>query len=149
MKYLHCLIGHNVLYFQFRPTLLTNVWNLKQFSAKNLIILVNFGLKSAIFNLVSGPVHVIWAEVISVTEKTFRQVYKRDLALLWNNKKSCIAFIWDEKFHRPGTEISLADRRDLGDQDNFYPIWTQLSRLAENFLFTLYKIYITAGNFTQ
>ena len=48
-----------------------------------------------------------------------------------------------------GTEISLADRRDLGDQDNFYPIWTQLSRLAENFLFTLYKIYITAGNFTQ
>ena len=82
MKYLHCLIGHNVLYFQFRPTLLTNVWNLKQFSAKNLIILVNFGLKSAIFNLVLGPVHVIWAEVISVTEKTFRQVYKRDLALL-------------------------------------------------------------------
>ena len=55
--------------FQFRPTLLTNVWNLKQFSAKNLIILVNFGLKSAIFNLVLGPVHVIWAEVISVTEK--------------------------------------------------------------------------------
>ena len=72
MKYLHCLIGHNVLYFQFRPTLLTNVWNLKQFSAKNLIILVNFGLKSAIFNnLVLGPVHVIWAEVISVTEKHF------------------------------------------------------------------------------
>ena len=30
----------------------------------------------------------------------------------------------------PGTEISLADRRDLGDRDNFYPIWTQLSRLA-------------------
>ena len=82
MKYLHCLIGQNVLYFQFRPTLLTNVWNLKQFSAKNLIILVNFGLKSAIINLVLGPVHVIWAEVISVTEKTFRQVYKRDLALL-------------------------------------------------------------------
>ena len=30
----------------------------------------------------------------------------------------------------PDTEISLADRRDLGDRDNFYPIWTQLSRLA-------------------
>ena len=30
----------------------------------------------------------------------------------------------------PGTEISLADRRDLGDRDNFYPILTQLSRLA-------------------
>ena len=29
-----------------------------------------------------------------------------------------------------GTEISLADRRDLGDRDNFYPIWTQLSCLA-------------------
>ena len=30
----------------------------------------------------------------------------------------------------PLTEISLDDRRDLGDRDNFYPIWTQLSRLA-------------------
>ena len=30
----------------------------------------------------------------------------------------------------PGTEISLADRRDLGERDNFYPIGTQLSRLA-------------------
>ena len=28
----------------------------------------------------------------------------------------------------PGTEISLADRRDLGDRDNFGLIWTQLSR---------------------
>ena len=71
----------------------------------------------------------IWAEVISVTEKTFRQVYKRDLALLWNNMKSCIAFIWDGNVF-PGTEISLADGQDLGNRDNFYPIWTQLSRLA-------------------
>ena len=30
----------------------------------------------------------------------------------------------------PLTEISLDDRRDLGDRDHFYPIWTQLSRLA-------------------
>ena len=30
----------------------------------------------------------------------------------------------------PGTEISLADRWDLGDRDNFYPIWKQLTRLA-------------------
>ena len=81
MKYLQSLPNRAQCAFQFRTMLLTNVWNLKQFSAKNLIILVNFGLKSAIFNLVLGPVHVIWAEVISVTEKTFRQVYKRDLAL--------------------------------------------------------------------
>ena len=103
-----------MLYFQFRPTLLTNVWNLKQFSEKNLIILVNFGLKSAIFNLVLGPVHVIWAEVISVTEKTFRQVYKRDLEKLY-----CVHM--GQKVPS-GAEISLADSRDLGDQDNFYPI---------------------------
>ena len=90
-----------------------------------------------------------YGQKLSRLQRKHFDIYKRDLALLWNNKKSCIAFIWDEKFHRPGTEISLADRRDLGDQDNFYPIWTQLSRLAENFLFTLYKIYITAGNFTQ
>ena len=58
----------------------------------------------------------IWAEVIlHVTEKTFRQVYKRHLALLWNNMKSCIGFIWDEKFSRV---------------PRLYPIWTQLSRLA-------------------
>ena len=36
--------------------------------------------------------------------------------------ENCIAFIWDEKFSLHGTEISLADRRDLGDRDNFYPI---------------------------
>ena len=49
--------------FQFRPTLLSNVWNLKQFSTKTIIILViNFGLESAIFNLVLGQ--FIWAEVI-------------------------------------------------------------------------------------
>ena len=48
----------------------------------------------------SSQVLFTWAEVISVTEKTFRQVYKRDLALLWNNMKSCIAFVWDEKFSR-------------------------------------------------
>ena len=34
-----------------------------------------------------------WAEVISVAEKTFRQVYKRDLALFHNNMKNYIAFI--------------------------------------------------------
>ena len=32
----------------------------------------------------------IWAEVIPVSEKTFRQVYERDLE---NNMKSYIAFI--------------------------------------------------------
>ena len=66
--------------FQFRE-LLSNVWNLEQFSAKTIIILViNFGLESAIFNVVWGL--FIWADVILVTEKTFRQVYKRDLVLL-------------------------------------------------------------------
>ena len=58
LKYLQCLIARAQCAFQFRPTLLSNVWNLKQFSAKTLIILINFGLKSAIFNLVLGPVHM-------------------------------------------------------------------------------------------
>ena len=44
-----------------------------------------------------GPVHM--GEVISATEKTFRQVYKRYRALLRNSMK-CIAFIWDKKFSR-------------------------------------------------
>jgi hypothetical protein len=42
----------------------------------------------------------IWAKVIPVSEKTFLQVYERDLALLENNMKSYIAFICDEKFSR-------------------------------------------------
>ena len=33
-------------------------------------------------------------------------------------------------FPGPGTEISLADKRDLGDRDHFCLIRTQLSRLA-------------------
>ena len=44
--------------FKFLLTLPSNVWNLKQFWAKTLITLINFGLKSAIFNLVLGLVHM-------------------------------------------------------------------------------------------
>ena len=40
-----------------------------------------------------------------------------------------VAFSYETKVFL-GTEISLVDRRDLGDRDNFYPIRTQLSHLA-------------------
>ena len=48
-----------------------------------------------------GPVHMGisclgYRENISIQAV----LYKRDLALLWNNMKSYIAFIWDEKFSR-------------------------------------------------
>ena len=43
---------------------------------------------------------------------------------LWVTLRSC------EMKSFPGTEISLADRRDLGDRDNFRLVWIQLSRLA-------------------
>ena len=74
------------------------------------------------------------------TEKTFRQVYKRDLALLWNNMKSCIAFIWDEKFSRVRSRLLTGEVSVT--EIIFVPY-------EHNFLFTLYKIYITARNFTR
>ena len=64
--------------------------------------------------------------------------------------RSRLVMKWYEKLHcghmrrkvLPATEMSLADRRDLGDRDNSCLIGTQL-------LFTLNKIYVTAGNFAR
>ena len=53
----------------------------------------------------------------------------------------CCEILWkvaDEKFSR----VSLTDRRDLGDRDNFYPIWTQLLRSAGKFsVYTLQNLH--------
>jgi hypothetical protein len=78
----------------------------------------------------------IWAKVIQVSEKTFRQVYKRDIALVWKyyEKLHCV-HIRQKVF--PCNEILLVDRRDLGDRDNLFPIWTQ-----ENFL-SCQQLFIT------
>ena len=92
-----------------------------------------------------GPVHM-GRGYFGYRENISRQVYKRDLALLWNNMKSCIAFIWDEKFSRvPRSrlltgEISVTKIIFIAYEHSF-PTW------RENFLFILYKIYITTGNF--
>ena len=40
-----------------------------------------------------------------------------------------------------GTEILLADRRDLGDRHTFAPYEHSFPALRENFLFTRHKIY--------
>ena len=53
-----------------------------------------------------------------------------DLALLWNNMKVALRSYETKSFPGTDTEISLVDRRDLGDRDNFCLIWTQFSRLA-------------------
>ena len=57
---------------------------------------------------------------------TFRQVHKRDLALISNNLKSYIAFIWDETFSRVTSsrllagEISVRSCRICGKGMVFY-----------------------------
>ena len=53
--------------------------------------------------------------------------------------KVAFAFLWDEKF-----SLVPTDRRDLGDRDNFYPMWTQLSRLAGKLsVYTLQNLHHT------
>ena len=83
-----------------------------------------------------------------VTEKTLWQFYKRDLTLLWNNIKSYIAFKWDEKFSRVPRSCLLTGEISVTDAI-FVPYEHNFPAYRENFLFTLYKIYVTAGNFTR
>ena len=74
--------------------------------------------------------------VISITEKTFRQVYKRD----FNKTKSFLGY----------RDISLADRKDLGDRDNFCPHMNATFPFSgKTFFFILYKINVTVENFTR
>ena len=79
------------------------------------------------FGLPEGPVHM---------SRSYLSYQENILTSL--QAKSRPVMKWYEKSHYidmrrnvlPDTEILLADRRDLGDPDNFCLIWTQLSRLA-------------------
>ena len=101
----------------------------------------------------------IWAKVILVSEKRFRQVYKQVYEPWYeNNMKSYTAFRMRQKVFLC-TEISLLDRRVLGDRDNVFPICdmnTTFPLSGINFLscqqlFNSIHVqcYVTAGNFTR